>query len=300
MLSSVMLAARDLVMDAHIDLSRRKHIPKAISCQRATFDFFAFECVHISGTEPYDTSWDGSANYVALHHIQRKDGEIVFGGELHSTEKDVRGKLTFLPKGCSAKGWHVPAVRWNSFVALYFQPGLLEGEELRFTGLAPKIYFQSETLRTSLQKMERIFRSDAINDSLYVETLALLTAIEALGYATSPNVVVESPAMSATQLARVIDFFNDNLMHQIPLTDAARIAGLSRFQFTRAFKQATGVPPSQYLTSLRVQRAQELLRDANLGIEDIARLVGFSGVTQFSRWFSKALSVSPSVYRKGL
>ena len=289
-------------MDAHVDLSRRQHIPAAISCRRADFDFFAFECVQVSGSEPYDSLWDGVSNYVALHHIQRKDGEVVFGGELYSTEKDIRGKLTVLPEGCFAKGWCAPAVSRNSFVALYFQRGLLESEDLRFTGLAPKIYFEIQTLRTSLQKMEQIFKTGAIDDRLYTETLALLIAIEALraGSGTNPYVVVESPAMSATQLTRVIDFFNDNLMRQIPLTDAAQIAGLSRFQFTRAFKQATGVPPSKYLASLRVQRAQELLRDASLSIEDISSMVGFSGSTQFSRWFSKSSGASPSAYRKSL
>ena len=77
---------------------------------------------------------------------------------------------------------------------------------------------------------------------------------------------------------------------------AAR-AGYSRYHFIRAFKEAYGETPRQYLTHRRIERAEDLLRTANLSVTEICHLVGFSSVGTFSARFKSWTGLTPSEYR---
>lgn len=85
-----------------------------------------------------------------------------------------------------------------------------------------------------------------------------------------------------------------------PALDLGRVAahaGYSRFHFVRAFKAAYGETPGQYLSRRRIERAEELLRTADLGVSEICLLVGFSSLGTFSARFKQHTGVSPSAYR---
>jgi AraC-like DNA-binding protein len=75
-------------------------------------------------------------------------------------------------------------------------------------------------------------------------------------------------------------------------------AGCSRYHFLRAFAAAYGQTPGRYLTRRRIERAQELLRSANLTVTEICMLVGFSSLGSFSTRFREIVGESPSEYRQ--
>ena len=75
---------------------------------------------------------------------------------------------------------------------------------------------------------------------------------------------------------------------EAPDLDAiARAAGYSRFHFIRAFRDAYGQTPRDYLSARRVERARELLRNADLTVTEVCLLVGFSSLGSFSTRFRK-------------
>jgi AraC-like DNA-binding protein len=92
----------------------------------------------------------------------------------------------------------------------------------------------------------------------------------------------------------LIDRFYDR---PLDLDVLAREAGYSRFHFARSFTAAYGETPARYLTRRRVERAQDLLRTANLTVTEICFLVGFSSLGSFSSRFKLLAGVSPSEYR---
>ena len=53
-----------------------------------------------------------------------------------------------------------------------------------------------------------------------------------------------------------------------------------------------------YVTRIRIRKAIELLRDADLKIYEIAQKVGYSSQHYFSSAFKRVLGVSPLEYRK--
>jgi len=83
----------------------------------------------------------------------------------------------------------------------------------------------------------------------------------------------------------------------ITLEDASRVAGLSRFHFSRVFHAATGTTFSDYLCAKRIERAKELLTDPALPMKRICSLSGFGDPTYFSAVFKKREGMSPSEYR---
>ena len=98
-------------------------------------------------------------------------------------------------------------------------------------------------------------------------------------------------------IEQAIRFFNENYASDIHMNEYAEEHHLSISWFTRCFKQYTGLPPTQYLLSLRIQNAQSLLENSTYNISEIASMVGFHDPLYFSRLFKKQLGVSPEHYR---
>ena len=100
------------------------------------------------------------------------------------------------------------------------------------------------------------------------------------------------------QLKRACDAMLAKLDVDIGLDELAAITGFSPTHFSRAFKQSTGLPPFQWLTERRIERAKELLADRSLGIAEIALAVGFSAQPQFTTAFGRATGTAPGKWRR--
>ncbi len=95
-----------------------------------------------------------------------------------------------------------------------------------------------------------------------------------------------------------VSFINANMHKKINLSEAAAKSKLSYVQFLRRFKEYAGMSPSDYITTLRIQKAKSLLADTDMFIKDIAGLCGFENEYYFSNFFKKHIGVSPQTYRK--
>jgi AraC family transcriptional regulator len=104
--------------------------------------------------------------------------------------------------------------------------------------------------------------------------------------------------LAAWQLQRARDFINVNLAHDPSIAEIAHECGLSSGYFARAFKRSTGVPPCQWLTKMRVERAKELLKDPRCELADIALHCGFVDQSHFTRVFSRSEGYSPGRWRR--
>lgn len=91
----------------------------------------------------------------------------------------------------------------------------------------------------------------------------------------------------------------DRCYHKpLDLSMLASAAGVSKYHFTRAFAEAYGETPIRYLTRRRIDRAQDLLRNANLTVTEISIMVGFKSLGSFTSRFTTLVGVSPTKYRQ--
>ena len=97
---------------------------------------------------------------------------------------------------------------------------------------------------------------------------------------------------------RALGFIEENYPHSILVEDIAASVGLSADYFSRMFKQFIGVTPQEYIMNVRLAKATELLREADMTITQAAEKVGFEDPGYFSRQFKKILGITPSQYQK--
>ena len=98
-------------------------------------------------------------------------------------------------------------------------------------------------------------------------------------------------------LRRARDHIDRNYREPLDLDGLARVAGLSKYHFARSFEAAYGETPIRYLTRRRIERAQDLLRVANLTVTEVCMAVGFTSLGSFSARFSRLVGESPTAYR---
>ncbi len=98
-------------------------------------------------------------------------------------------------------------------------------------------------------------------------------------------------------LRRARDLADRRFAEPLDLDTLASEAAVSRYHFVRAFAEAFGETPMRYLTRRRIERAQDLLRSANLTVTEVCMMVGFTSLGSFSSRFRDLVGVSPSEYR---
>lgn len=76
------------------------------------------------------------------------------------------------------------------------------------------------------------------------------------------------------------------------------VSGLSYKYAGTLFKEATGQTIKEYQCTLRLRKAEQLLKETNQPIAEIAQLTGFSDVFYFSKIFHREKGCSPSEYRR--
>ena len=96
---------------------------------------------------------------------------------------------------------------------------------------------------------------------------------------------------------RAQQYLQDNLARPLPMPRLAARLGLTARSLHRRFVQATGVSPQNYLQSLRMATAKDLLRHTNLTVGEIAWRIGLQDTSYFSQLFRRHCGVSPLRYR---
>jgi AraC-like DNA-binding protein len=95
-------------------------------------------------------------------------------------------------------------------------------------------------------------------------------------------------------LRRVRDHLDRHFATPITLSDLAALSGMSKFHLVRAFRATYGETPIRYLSRRRIERAQDLLRYANLTVTEVCMAVGYTSLGSFSSRFSELVGESPA------
>ena len=97
---------------------------------------------------------------------------------------------------------------------------------------------------------------------------------------------------------QALDYLRLHYTSPLTIQELAQRLGLNRSYLYRIFKEVQGCSPQEYLLELRHSKAQELLRNSNLTITQIAESCGFSSVMHFSASFKKRFGLSPVAFRE--
>ena len=89
-----------------------------------------------------------------------------------------------------------------------------------------------------------------------------------------------------------------NLDQEHSVSALAARAHMSERTFARRFKAETGTTPGSWINGQRVLKAQELLEDTGMSIDEVSRAVGFGQAVLLRHHFNRAVGISPAAYRR--
>ncbi len=185
--------------------------------------------------------------------------------------------------GCMLRALIVPASEWSggfpdlSFLMPDYNPVIGKNEEMsRLLTLVYKEY-----------SVERVYQAAAIRALLSLLNISICR-IYALAVDTKQNAAVKKAA----------EYILKNFQSEITVDDLANYVNLSKFHFSRLFKEVTGLSPIAYLTRTRISRAIALMEQTDLTMTEISSACGFSSPNYFNRVFKSFTGSTPHKYKK--
>lgn len=266
------------------------------------FRGFGVDYTRVTSEADYSFEWLGKHHYLALHDLVMEAGELDVEGLTTVPGGDIRNKMTYVPAGRPLSGWSKTTGRQNSFTVLQFDPALLSQETeqvLVESEAVPIIYFDDPALLSTMKKLEAVISDGLDHHDVYVETLALLAALE---LARLQNVRAHPDGrvgrLSGAQETLLRDYIESHLASDITLDDLAQLVQLSRFHLARRFKATFGTSPHRHITEKRIESAKRLLSGSTLQVSEIAKATGFSSPGLLIRAFRGMEGITPLAYRR--
>lgn len=103
-----------------------------------------------------------------------------------------------------------------------------------------------------------------------------------------------------SRLNATVDYIYSFYNKDIKLDELATVACMSKFHFLRLFKEVYKATPHQYITSIRLKKAADLLRKTELCVTEVSWLVGYDDAGSFGRAFHQYYGQRPQAYRGGV
>jgi transcriptional regulator GlxA family with amidase domain len=141
-----------------------------------------------------------------------------------------------------------------------------------------------------------IARYASPDDAMQVARINLLdlNGTSATAYAS----LTRGPRAADELVARCQLWAASNYREESPVAQMQALSGLAERTFKRRFTQATGMAPLEYVHTLRLEEAKQMLESGDAPIESIAFEVGYKDASFFNRLFRRKVMMSPTQYRR--
>jgi AraC family transcriptional regulator len=262
------------------------------------WDAIRVDLVHVTGpTEMPETS---VADHRLVAHLDGPAQTRFWCAGMTKTGECLPGDLCIFP---ASMPFAIRRDRQGRIVAAYLNPRTVDeiasDEHLPGLGeLRPMFRARNPLLNELILALAEEVRTDNPSGTLYAETLG--TAVAAQFLRTQLRIPRERRSQAGLDpaiLRRLYDYVEDHLADQVRLRDLATIAGMSTFQLVRRFKEVTGLPPHQYVTRRKIERAKQLLSEPESSVLEVALACGFASPSHFAQAFRLVTGVTPRSYR---
>lgn len=163
----------------------------------------------------------------------------------------------------------------------------------------PKIHCEIQ------EKLMRIYSIYNENNMLTELTIysTLLEVFSLIGFNYTENMVQTDQKKNmqleyTNKFINICDYINEHCIENLSLDQISKIAGFSKYHFTRLFKQYTNITFYKYLNQKRVAYVELLLANSEKSITEIALCSGFNNLSTFIRIFKIEKKCTPTEYRK--
>ena len=206
------------------------------------------------------------------------------------------GDVVLIPEGVvhKTKYGEKPHRRLLIECSIHFIPETLR-ERITSSVFLCRSSRETQQIYELLQKIEAEYKRD---DFLTQESLKSYMSLLFITLARSENTIglgeTKNPIIS-----KAVSYIRSNFNSDITLSEVAKSHFISPEHLSRTFKKEMGVGFSDFLTLVRLQKAENLLKKRDdKSISEIAYSCGFNDSNYFSDKFKKAYGISPLQYSK--
>ena len=201
------------------------------------------------------------------------------GTVLHTYENN----LYYLPKGSY---YEVKEINKGGCYAINFDADILDKPfciNFRNSEKLLKIFSDAE----KAWRTKSAFYHNFIKKSLY-EIIYMLEKEELRNYLPNKKENIILPAL---------EIINSNFTKNISIIELSKMCNISDTYFRKLFSDKFDVNPKEYIISLRINYAKDLLKSGQFTVSEVSKLCGYSEECHFSRIFKKITGENPNEYK---
>lgn len=234
-------------------------------------------------------------DYFILHYVFKGEGKYkILGNTFPVKEGDfflIPPDVTTFYCACEQNPWNYYWVGFN---------GLEAKKLLELSGFFDKKYVL--TYRGSEKVGDAMKSFLSVKDKSFASELALLGKLyflfSLLIKGNESNRKGERSEDSVDFVTKAIEYIHAHHADNISVGSLANYVGLERSYFYRVFKGKMFVSPQRYIMNIRMTKAQILIREGRLKMNEIAAKVGYDNYSNFQKTFRKQTKITPREYAK--
>lgn len=163
-------------------------------------------------------------------------------------------------------------------------------------GKVPSDYEDKENLHF----LPNVFGSTQLLQCYFTEFLIrLIRSGSTLGQTVSPTKKARDIANSSIS-ELMCEYMRENIFSSLTLKDVCTHFMLGKTQVCKIFRESTGQSPMEFYMDLKTKEAKRLIREKTYSISQIADMLGYSSIHNFSRAFKKSVGMSPTAYANSI
>lgn len=139
-----------------------------------------------------------------------------------------------------------------------------------------------------------ILKADSCNS---IEEISALHPAMCLDY-TKRMKTLHKQKITSKPIAECIDYIYDHLHTRITINALAEHVNLSNSYLSRLFKKETGLSVSKYISTKKIETAQNMLIYSDCSLAEISTTLAFPSQSYFTETFRKQTGFTPSQYRR--
>lgn len=257
-----------------------------------TNPFLSVYTVGYEETKPNHNYGPAIRSGYMLHYIYSGEGKFICNGTSYHLKQ---GDFFFISPHATIQYISDEKNPW-SYYWFGFRGDLAE-YYLKETSISSQhpVFSNETSIKSHMNKLIEISLISEDNDMML--NSCLLEILYELSQHFPKNPEQEKPETKNMMVAKALSFMRNNYENAIKISDIAQHLNIDRTYLHRIFISEVGTSPKQYLTNIRLQKAQELLTETNLPIKNIAYSIGFEDSGNFSKLFKATYQMTPMEYR---
>ena len=168
--------------------------------------------------------------------------------------------------------------------------------------IAFELKIEDDRVHTLMEALQSAYElpEDATYRTLTIRSLVLQLLLLLCKYHSHPSEQNDRYDRGAAYIKQAIDYIRAACDKNFSLEDVSAFVGISKYYLSREIHKYTGYPFVAYVNRTRCKKAQQMLADERLEIQEIGKRCGFESASYFARAFRRYIGMSPIEYRSQL